>query len=89
MELEFRILQKAKDVFIIQKKITRVHFEGFLFWKKEYETQYWCRVDLFGNKSAFYSYIENSTCLIDFKTLEEAQEWIADYYKYPIIHEVK
>jgi len=88
MELEFRILQKAKDVFIIEKKIYRVHFKGFWFWKKEYQTQYWCRVDLFGNKSAFYSYIENSTCLIDFKTLEEAQEWISDYYKYPIIHEV-
>jgi len=89
MEPEFRILQKAKDVFIIQKKITRINYEGVWFWKKQYETQYWCRVDCFGNKSAFYSYIDNSTCLIDYETLEEAQEWIADYHKYPIIHEVK
>ena len=89
MELEFRIVQKAKDVFIIQKKIGHVHFEGFWFWKKEYKTQHWSRVDCFGNKSTIQMYLDNSKCLIDYQTLKEAQEWIADYYQYPIIYEVK
>jgi len=89
MELEFRILQNAKDLFIIQKKITRVHFEGFWFWKKEYETQHWCRVDCFGNKAELSIYFNNLENLIDYKTLEDAQKWIHNYHKYPIIHEVK
>jgi len=89
MKPEFRILQQSKDVFIIQKKITRVYFEDFFFWKKKYETQHWRTVDIYGKTLSLDLFLSDFHLFIEYKTLEDAQEWISNYYKYPIINEVK
>jgi len=89
MELEFRILKISDIEFVIQREMTKTTFSGFWFWKKEFKEKKWVRVDETGFPFYADRYSNNINLLITYSCFKDAQKWIADYYKYPIIHEVK
>jgi len=83
----FLIRQTSDCEFIILKLYKEIETKGYLWWKKTIKTEKYHRVDKYGNKFCIISYsiyftkLEN---LETYKTKEEAEKWIADYFKYPL-----
>ena len=88
-ESEFRIVE-YKDHFEIEKKYKDVvywHFLGlYPIFIKEVKDD-WHAILKNGYRRFIRDYLNFDR--YHFKTKEECLQWIEDYYKYPIYHEVK
>ncbi len=91
VDIKFRIVQRADEEFIIEKKYRERDKRNILWRIKPKYIDVWERVDEAGEKDYVYrlrnfGYISHiHQKFITFNSLESAKKWIKDYFKYPII----
>lgn len=83
---KFRIVEKEKNYFIVEKLFKTTKKSGFLWWKKEVIKHEWKWITREGNYLVFIGAFCNIDRFKSYKTIEEAKEWIINNDKYPIYH---
>ena len=83
---EFLIKQISEKEFIILKKFKKETTKGYFWWKKTIIKEDYQRVDKYGKPLFIRRWITNIGDMIEYKTKEKAENWIANYKKYPIYY---
>jgi len=82
MDDEYRILEKAKDEFIVLKKVE--YTKGYLWWRGIHTK--WVRVDKYNNQLITTAFYTNLTDLITYSNKEDAIKWIRNRRVLPMTY---